>query len=511
MPRYLRPSDVSPADRTKVLEFLNAARTAEEIAERVEIPGELDVGIRLARRILDRRDQLGGFVSLEQLDATPLIGPERFTEIVTTLSDARPPLDELEELRSEVAELRRRVTMLDRSSAATNVLELELLQQSAVWLGEPIDVVATLVDGTDGRPLPGRTVTVVTSWGRLEAFDEFHLHDGRGVTTRTDHVGRARVRLVPATEPPLQAPQAAALVDALRQLDRTAVTPAADLAGLMLFAERYRAVDQAGLRDAVDLCFRAFGTPLLEQRLAREPLGRWWTTEAQVFASAPDAASTRIRTAAALTVGFRDWLAAWLHTYRQLVNGDAGLTDRLVEVANRGEVESRFERVYAEVSEFVRKQQGWVGERVGSEVAESSLVAFTGAGLRDQPFERWRLQFAAVQNRSDALRALGPKSFRELTSVRSDLRRSATDLVGRPEFDQVLGELRGRLDDTASTDDLSTLRRETLAAVEATVPRQEIAALIDTAIEAATARRIDPVLRDLRLDLDSLGRRISDR
>src|SRR5919202_3463443 len=92
MPKeHLRPEDVSPEHAREVLDFLNSAKTAEQIAAAVEIPGELDVGVRIAQRILDRRRQLGGFTDLQQLDAIPLVGPERFTEIVTTLSGARVP------------------------------------------------------------------------------------------------------------------------------------------------------------------------------------------------------------------------------------------------------------------------------------------------------------------------------------------------------------------------------------------------------------------------------------
>src|SRR5919202_781714 len=92
MPKeHLRPEDVRPEHAREVLGFLNAAETAEQIAAAVEIPGELDVGVHIAQRILGRRQQLGGFTDLGQVDAVPLVGPERFTEIVVTLSGARAP------------------------------------------------------------------------------------------------------------------------------------------------------------------------------------------------------------------------------------------------------------------------------------------------------------------------------------------------------------------------------------------------------------------------------------
>jgi len=86
---YIRPEDVSPQDAKKVLYFLNAAQTAEEIAETIEIPGERDVGIRVAQNILDRRQELGGFKNLAEVADVPHVGPERFTEIITILASAR--------------------------------------------------------------------------------------------------------------------------------------------------------------------------------------------------------------------------------------------------------------------------------------------------------------------------------------------------------------------------------------------------------------------------------------
>ncbi len=82
---YIKPEDVNLQDAQRVLNFLNSARSAEEIAEAVEIPGDRDVGIKIGKRILDRRKELGKFINLQQIDDIPQIGPDRFTEIVTTL------------------------------------------------------------------------------------------------------------------------------------------------------------------------------------------------------------------------------------------------------------------------------------------------------------------------------------------------------------------------------------------------------------------------------------------
>lgn len=82
---YIKPEHVAPEDAQKVLEFLNSAKSAKEIATSVEIPDERDVGATVAQHILNKRRELGGFTSLEQVANVRHVGPERFTEIVTTL------------------------------------------------------------------------------------------------------------------------------------------------------------------------------------------------------------------------------------------------------------------------------------------------------------------------------------------------------------------------------------------------------------------------------------------
>ena len=100
---YVKPEDVSAEDVQKVLDFLNSAESAEEIAIAVEIPGERDVGIRVAQHILDRRRELGGFTNLRQVADVQQVGPERFTEIVTTLRKRQ----------IEVTEARKEATMAE--------------------------------------------------------------------------------------------------------------------------------------------------------------------------------------------------------------------------------------------------------------------------------------------------------------------------------------------------------------------------------------------------------------
>jgi len=91
--RYERitPEEVKVSTSRKVLAFLNTARSANELATAIEVSGERDVGTKVAENILTRRKKLGGFKNLNQLAAVPQVGPERFTEIVNTLSKVREP------------------------------------------------------------------------------------------------------------------------------------------------------------------------------------------------------------------------------------------------------------------------------------------------------------------------------------------------------------------------------------------------------------------------------------
>jgi hypothetical protein len=82
---YISPKDVSKRQTKKILDFLNSAETAKEIADAVEIPKERDVGINVANNILKARAKVGKFTSLDQVSRVRQVGPERFTEIVQTL------------------------------------------------------------------------------------------------------------------------------------------------------------------------------------------------------------------------------------------------------------------------------------------------------------------------------------------------------------------------------------------------------------------------------------------
>ncbi|MDP3878775.1 MAG: helix-hairpin-helix domain-containing protein [Dehalococcoidales bacterium] len=90
--KYTRPEEINTGTASNVLASLNTTRSSEELAAIIEISGERDIGQKVAQNIIARRTQLGGFKDLSQVLAVPQVGPERFTEIVRTLSERKEPL-----------------------------------------------------------------------------------------------------------------------------------------------------------------------------------------------------------------------------------------------------------------------------------------------------------------------------------------------------------------------------------------------------------------------------------
>ena len=138
---YLTPEEISANHARQVLDFLNQAQDARTIAEAVEFPRELDVGMRVAQRILTRRAELNGFRTLDELYAVPYVGPERFTEIVVSLSGARPPRVVGAISRAEFAELRRTIDLL-RSLVEGGVRARLWSLQGSIWLGQSATLLA---------------------------------------------------------------------------------------------------------------------------------------------------------------------------------------------------------------------------------------------------------------------------------------------------------------------------------------------------------------------------------
>lgn len=82
----ISPKNVDPEISKKVLDFLNSARTSNEIAKAINFAEDNDVvGSEIADQIISKRLELGQFKSLEDVEGISGVGPQRFTDIVSSV------------------------------------------------------------------------------------------------------------------------------------------------------------------------------------------------------------------------------------------------------------------------------------------------------------------------------------------------------------------------------------------------------------------------------------------
>src|SRR5512135_2711472 len=268
---YLEPGDLSAAQAARVLAFLNRAESAAQLAREIEVPHEIDIGLRLGQRLLDARAALGGrFTDIAQVRAVKLIGPERFTEICV----AALGLD-----------TRRWVELFFAASPmsvpAETGLEVSLAgSPQPLWLGQPL-MLAVWVRDRAGAPRAGVPVTVHTTFGRLSYAYGLAVSEGAAVTATTGADGRALMQLLTPPDEPLSLEQQAALAGALGRLDAQAAHPLVIEEQFLALAQDYAMERNYSLRKAIDVYTRQWKTTLVD---SLNP-GRWrlaWPLESAV-------------------------------------------------------------------------------------------------------------------------------------------------------------------------------------------------------------------------------------
>ena len=475
---YLRPEDVRPEHARQVLDFLNSAQTAEQIAAAVEISGELDVGIRLSQRILDQRGQLGTFTSLQQVADVHLIGPERFTEIVITLSDARVPS---EDLRDEIRELREQLRSLQATVGKQPRVTARALQEEP-FLGQAVNLVVTAIEAGGKRPRVGAPLTLFTTFGRLRAADGLISQDGNAVTVRTDGNGMARALLLPPVSEDITSVQQDTLEVALRLLDPEAPTPRESVDGLQEIARRYRLDGNLQLRQAIDGYFRDFGKGLMETLNVRDYLFAWSYLDSTVLAYARDD-STAVNATAALTVRMKNWLAPWLEKIETLARSESRLAQDLARAKVAGETGALLGRVYDGVNDFFSAQRGLVGGYVGQRIAESSLREFLQTGIEDLTREKQLAIFPALDAASHTVATSDASVLGAVGETRVELRQELDTKIEGAEtrsvklLDTRVGDLQTQLNSKVGTAQLNELRVELNNRIDR-IPTRDLGLLI---------------------------------
>lgn len=417
---YIRPEELTAEEVRQVLDFLNAATSPEQIATRVELPNELDVGLGVARRILARRTALGGrFTDIAEVDEVPMVGPERFTEIVMALTGrvpAAPP--SIDDLWAEVQRLRQSIAGF--SAGPQTQVAIKAVEPEG-YLGQPVSLRIKVTAG--GRPRVGAKLTVATTWGLLEGFVGLAVTAGRAVAVTTDVQGEARLTLHPPLYRQLAAPQLTALTAELDRLDRGAETPADTLSGIEHMVAEYRHERGTALRGAIDLYFQERRLELDSQAWLNTRLASWQREEALVLAYAQEDDGAGVVSLASLVVRMKDWVGPW---YRVCVDGlqaDGGLRQELDQgLAGVDDHGLLIERAWTSVHGYVAAHSGLAGEAAAQRVVDRTLRGYLAEGIGSLPADSQLAMFSALESAARTIRGSGMGTLAAVTQTRADLR-----------------------------------------------------------------------------------------
>lgn len=501
----MEPGQVNEEVERKVLHFLNEARTPEEIATAIEFLGEPDIGVRLAERLLKARDELGGFSNIRQVRAIRLIGPERFTEIVTALAQRAAPEDAIDELRAEVAALRRQI-LSGAAALAQRRLVMHTVEPNA-YLGQPVAIVARLTDS--GRPAVDVPVTFVVTRGQLRSSDGYTLQQGHLITARTGIDGSIRLAALTSTTEELSALQHDALTGMLARLDVNADSPTAIAEALHDIGDQYSWEVNAPLRQAVDIYVREFCPMLLDTVTLRENLLSWTYYDSALLAFAPalgngDAASS-VSATATLHLRVRNWIPPFLETFLTRTRDQSGLVDELRTISRIPQDEARtINDIYAHAANYVGTRRGVVGAYVGRKVAETSIRVLVNRELGELSPDTRSAIVPALGNAARTLASTDAPVLQALVGTRREISETV-DRRTRVLADDsgiTLGRvsaLENALALLPDDQDLGTLRSDLLGSIaaaksELTTSIQLVESNLNTSIStlnAAIATKVD--------------------
>lgn len=418
---YLSPEDLSDAQATVILDYLNSTSDAKAIATRIELENELDIGEGMATRLIEARERLGGsFENLQQVYDVAYIGPERFTEIAVSLLDLHLPnasftvtpdytalLDELARLRREVSQLR------SGSDSGTNIqltaakrVQLTVLHTD-VFVGQHLTLEIYAFNSENQRPLVDQPVTLSTNWGVLQYQQGYAWQQDAVIEVRTDIQGRARVQLRSPTFETLTAEQQLALEAALQTLDATAATPAAireQLESLVLY---YRLENNIELRKAIDIYFNAQKVAILESINRRFFSDSWHSHYALISAyihledGSQELGNVRgfsngtVESFSTVKVRLKDWVGAWYQTYLDYLENGNQFSSRVKnQASSRGS--QLINGVLSEIGRWTLGELGVAGSIIGEKSTESVVRKFLANDIQTLPDQQQLQLYSAL-------------------------------------------------------------------------------------------------------------------
>lgn len=386
---YLTPADISASDTRIVLAFLNSMQTAEEVATRVEIPDELDIGVRLGQRILDARQQLGGsFSNLQQLMDVPLIGPERFTEVVTEALDKSAldilsrntrnrELSQVAGIGSQIDALKASLSQLEHLSPNRYRIELKALDTTP-YLGEVIRIRIRVWDRIARKYKANLPLTIETNWGNLRWAKGLQVKQGAVLNSRTSVSGELVCELYTPTIEPLTVPQQTELSLALGKLSHNADVPSQARESFQQLTALYQHPLNVDLRKAMDIHYKSRQDRVAESINLPSAIYQWVYEHALVRVYAhpqePQEQHTVI-SMAALTVEYRDWLSPWYDLYKNDLIESQELQTGLNQALGYSEKEQGVVgHMVSSLHSFIARQNGLVGARISQQAGKEVVT-----------------------------------------------------------------------------------------------------------------------------------------
>lgn len=407
---YLTPEDLTAAQAVQVLDFLNAVNSAEEIATRIEIEAELDVGLGVGQRILDFRRQLPeGFTSLQQLMDVPLVGPERFTEIVAVITGIPLPQFTPPRLEEMIGRLLARQLQASSSTLgpASEPYRIVVLPPAGVpWLGQEISLTLKVLSAPTQKPVANLPVTLESGTLALSTQFGYETRQGPLVTCPTATDGTVRLRLRHGFDELLTGDQQAALGDALRRLPSDTPAPRDMQHAWEELTAAYQDVRNNRLRSAIDIVYRSAARRLTGNINERDQLYQWQYQSdlLRIYlgaGSSPGDSLSPVLDATAEQTGiyhlrWREWLLPWRQVYLELLSRK-NLQQTFADARQRIRSESGLTAsILGHAYRFVAEQNGALGEDLGQRVIGREIQHFLAREINDVSAESKTSMFPSL-------------------------------------------------------------------------------------------------------------------
>ncbi len=425
---FIEPTDLDTEQARQVLLVLNQAADAPTLAQRIELPGEPDIGVKLAERLLRARAQLGGaFGNLDQVAAVPQIGPERFTDLCVALLGLTRA--QLVGIVPDVLALQARLTRLEQmllnlgsnavgstaptlvtapaatSSAAAPGVSLSLDgQPQPAWLGQTLHITLKLRDA-QGLPLINRVLTLEASEGLLQFNWGFAQQQGPVIRLRTGVDGSATATLDHQPGEPLQQDQVQALQQALNLLDASADSPEQIKDQFKALATRYDDSIEVPLRHAIDIYSR--DSQAWWQRFNTGNAAYEWplrTVLVRAYLHGDDG-TQQVQAQAVLTLCWKDWLPAWFTYLHDWLREQGGLSSTFARAIEEENGTAISERVISDAHSFVASQRGFAAQLAGQHLVSDAVSRFLAKNIDTLSPEVQEVLFPSLDIAADQIRA----------------------------------------------------------------------------------------------------------